>query len=106
MRESRHLHLQESAENAKIATCPECQVGHLKRKYLTYLTWMAEELITVPDFPAWVCDVCGYREYDPTALKRLNVLLNPNLGRKSREYGAAASRKHTDHLTPPVSGME
>ncbi|NSW53324.1 MAG: YgiT-type zinc finger protein [Anaerolineae bacterium] len=106
MRESNHLHPQETADSTASATCRECQVGHLKRKYLTYLTWMGPELVTVPDFPAWVCDVCGYREYDLNALKRLNVILNPGLGRRLPEYGRAASRKRTDHLNPPLPGIE
>ena len=41
--------------------CPECQTGVVHLQYLTYFTWLNEELITVPNFPAWVCDVCGKR---------------------------------------------
>jgi YgiT-type zinc finger domain-containing protein len=61
--------------------CNECQAGHLRRRYLTYFTWLGDELITVPDFPAWVCDVCGRREYDVHAVNQLSLLLNPNAGR-------------------------
>lgn len=63
--------------------CTECPAGHLTRQYITYFTWLGEELITVPDFPAWVCDVCGRREYDLHALNQLNLLLNPNAGKPS-----------------------
>ena len=66
-----------------IAPCPECQTGVLRLRYLTYSTWLNNELITVPNFPAWVCDVCGRREYDPRAIKWLNTLLNPEAGRRS-----------------------
>ena len=52
--------------------------------YITYFTWLAGELITVPDFPAWVCDVCGRREYDGQAIAQLNILLNPNTGSSSK----------------------
>lgn len=62
--------------------CPECQTGIVHLKYLTYFTWLNEELITVPDFPAWVCDVCGRREYDSRAIARLNTLLNHEAGRR------------------------
>ncbi len=61
--------------------CGECQAGQMHRAYLTYFTWLGEELITVPDFPSWVCDVCGRREYDANALNRLTLLLSPNAGR-------------------------
>jgi YgiT-type zinc finger domain-containing protein len=56
--------------------CSECQTGILRLEYLTYFTWLNEELITVPNFPAWVCDVCGRRAYDSRAVARLNTLLS------------------------------
>lgn len=31
--------------------------------------------ICVPDFPAWACDICGQREYDPFALAELQAML-------------------------------
>ena len=67
--------------NNSVALCPECQTGVLRLHSLTYFTWLNSELITVPNFPAWVCDVCGRREYDPRAIKWLNTLLNPETGR-------------------------
>ncbi|MBI1856039.1 MAG: YgiT-type zinc finger protein [Chloroflexi bacterium] len=44
--------------------CAECQAGMMRLRFITYFTWLGEELITVPNFPAWICDVCGRREYD------------------------------------------
>ncbi|MFC1879692.1 YgiT-type zinc finger protein [Chloroflexota bacterium] len=61
--------------------CTECQTGVLHLQYLTYFTWLNGELITVPNFPAWVCDVCGRREYDARAINWLNTLLNPDAGK-------------------------
>lgn len=63
--------------------CIECQAGQMRREYITYYTWLAEELITVPGFPAWVCDVCGRREYDNQALNQLSLILSPNAGKPS-----------------------
>ncbi len=60
--------------------CTECQAGQMRRVFVTYFTWLGDELITVPDFPAWRCDVCGRREYDLQALNQLSLLLNPNAG--------------------------
>ena len=60
--------------------CNECQAGQMHRRFLTYFTWLGDELITVPDFPAWMCDVCGRREYDVHALTQLSLLLAPNAG--------------------------
>ncbi|MFN2195532.1 MAG: YgiT-type zinc finger protein [Anaerolineales bacterium] len=63
-------------------TCPECQAGVLHLRHLTYFTQMEGELITVPNFPAWVCDMCGYREDDSRAENLLHILLNPRTGRR------------------------
>jgi len=65
--------------------CDECQAGQLHLQFVTYFTWLGDELITVPDFPAWRCDVCGRREYDLHALNQLSLLLNPNAGKPNRK---------------------
>jgi YgiT-type zinc finger domain-containing protein len=62
--------------------CPECHAGLMRLEYLTYFTWLNQELITVPNFPSWVCDICGRREYDGRAITWLNTLLQPNAGRR------------------------
>ncbi len=62
--------------------CPECHAGVYRLEYLTYFTWLNEQLVTVPNFPSWVCDVCGRREYDARAISWLNTLLSPNTGRR------------------------
>jgi YgiT-type zinc finger domain-containing protein len=67
--------------------CSECQAGVMHAKFLTYFTWLDEELVTVPNFPAWVCDVCGRREYDARAISLLATMLNPETGK------AAAARR-------------
>lgn len=61
--------------------CSECQAGQMHRALVVYYTWLGDDLITVPDFPAWVCDVCGRREYDLNALNQLSLILSPNAGK-------------------------
>lgn len=78
--------------------CPECQAGVMNLEYVTFFTWLNDELVSVPNFPAWVCDVCGRREYDARALTWLNTLLNHDLGRRARvrtrrRPGAAPSNR-------------
>jgi YgiT-type zinc finger domain-containing protein len=63
--------------------CRECQAGIVRLRHLTYFTYLNDELITVPNFPAWVCDVCGRREYDVRAITWLNTMLNPETGRRN-----------------------
>jgi YgiT-type zinc finger domain-containing protein len=80
--------------------CSECQTGVMRLRYLTYFTWLNEELITVPNFPAWVCDVCGRREFDSRAITRLNTLLNHEAGSRTRSrWKTGKPRKNR-----PVSG--
>jgi len=67
-------------EEAPVFPCNECQVGSMRLTYITYFTWLDEELVTVPGFPAWVCDMCGKREYDDRAVNWLTALLSPNAG--------------------------
>ena len=64
-------------------------------KYMTYFTWLGDELITVSNFPAWVCDVCGKREYDPHAMNQLNLLLNPNAGRPTKQKPHVRPRRQS-----------
>lgn len=64
--------------------CVECGAGVMRLNHITYFTWLHDELVTVPNFPAWVCDVCGRREFDPRAVAWLNALLNPAAGRKPK----------------------
>jgi YgiT-type zinc finger domain-containing protein len=61
--------------------CTECQAGVMHMRHITYFTWLDEELVTVPGFPAWVCDICGRREYDARAISWLVAILNPETGK-------------------------
>ena len=58
--------------------CRECQVGMLQPRPVSYFTAQNGQLISVPDFPAWVCDVCGTTEYDSSALAELHAMLEAN----------------------------
>jgi YgiT-type zinc finger domain-containing protein len=56
----------------------------LRPRLITYFTYLGDELITVPNFPAWICDVCGKRDYDEKAISWLTMLLNPAAGKPAR----------------------
>src|SRR5512140_982662 len=73
--------------------CTECQAGVMRLDFITYFTWLADELITVPNFPAWICDVCGKREYDPRALNQLNLLLSPSAGQPTSRRPLSRPRR-------------
>jgi YgiT-type zinc finger domain-containing protein len=84
-------------------TCHECQMGRMRHRLITYITWLGDDVITVPDFPAWVCDVCGLRIYDGNALNKLSLLLSPNAGRptqRSTKLISQPSRKKPQPSRP------
>jgi YgiT-type zinc finger domain-containing protein len=72
--------------------CSECQAGYMHRRYLTFFTYLDDELVTVPNFPAWVCDLCGRREYDTHALNQLVLILSPNAGKPPRRRRGTPKR--------------
>ncbi len=80
--------------------CPRCQAGILHLRYVTYYTRLDDELLVVPNFPAWQCDVCGYLEYDAAALNHLHVLLSAPL---QHEHRAARKGKSKSPRAKPPS---
>jgi len=82
--------------------CNECHAGNLQPRRLTYFTWIGSQLISVPHFPAWVCDVCGRREYDMKAVMWLDMILDPNAGKptKKRRGTPRPPRPQTGALRP------
>lgn len=66
--------------------CPECQLGTLRGSRAFYFTQLRGQPVCIPGFPAWICDFCGYREYDPHAVANLHAMLwsSRPLGRTHR----------------------
>jgi hypothetical protein len=58
-------------------TCPDCMVGTLQPRTVIYYAFLDSVLLSIPDFPAWVCDVCRHCEYDEEALSDLRAILGP-----------------------------
>lgn len=79
--------------------CTECQAGIMHLRFVTYFTWLAEQPIMVPNFPAWICDVCGRREYDEKSLSWLTMLLNPDAGKPTAHKPVTRRRP----ARPPAS---
>ena len=90
---------QENDLSENYSVCHECKTGVMHLEYITYFTRLDQELITVPNFPAWVCDMCGLREYDTRAVSWLNTLLNPATGKK-RPYQRKAGPAPIDRPQP------
>ncbi|MDX1379106.1 MAG: YgiT-type zinc finger protein [Anaerolineales bacterium] len=78
------MNTQSSSDRPKSLPCNSCSAGIMHIRPVTYFTWLGEDLVTVPNFPAWVCDMCGKREYDENAVSVLAMLLNPEAGKPTR----------------------
>lgn len=78
--------MRHSIQRSKVF-CPACQVGNFHLKLVTYYAWHGEDLITVPDFPGWVCDVCNRIEYDEKAILQLRSLLESSTDARVVEFG-------------------
>jgi YgiT-type zinc finger domain-containing protein len=81
--------------------CSECQAGVMHLQHITYFTWLDEELVTVPNFPAWVCDLCGRREYDSHAISWLVTILNPETGKTQAPKRRPQLRRKNRHGPRP-----
>ena len=68
----------DSEQDAGFDSCPECQVGELHPGAVPYYATLDGNLVTVPQFPAWICDVCRHCEYDENALEELRAILGPS----------------------------
>jgi YgiT-type zinc finger domain-containing protein len=84
-----------------VISCGECRTGKMTRRGVTYYAWSNQELITVPDFPAWVCDICGRREYDLNALHHLNIVLRTA---ENREFKRPRTVPPPAEKPPPQTG--
>jgi len=65
------------------------------------MTWVGNDLITVPNFPAWICDICGDRTYDTHAMAQLTMLLNAETG-SPVQPGFQLTEKNPPASTPPA----
>jgi hypothetical protein len=55
--------------------CPNCQVGICHPVPGLFLSVHEGYLVSVPDIPAWQCDVCQFQEFDRDRLVQLDTLL-------------------------------
>jgi YgiT-type zinc finger domain-containing protein len=92
--------MRRSIQKSKVF-CPACQVGNYHLKLVTYYAWHKNDLITVPDFPSWVCDVCNRLEYDEKAVNQLRSLLASSTDARVVEH----SRKKPKSLQSSVKNQ-
>ena len=89
-------------EPAPIQPCLNCQGGRKHLGSATLMTWLGDDLVTVPNFPAWICDMCGHRSYDSHALAQLSLLLNPEAGTPVQPTPIPIEKQPPATTPPPV----
>jgi len=56
-------------------SCPRCQIGYLQPEKATYAYVHNGMLLSVPNMPAWKCDICQYQEFDYDAITQVEALV-------------------------------
>ncbi len=81
--------------------CPHCQTGTLRPRRVVFARWHGDQFITIPNFPGWVCDVCGEREYDAVALEQVQSVLGAEHDLRRETAGRPVPRRAPGHRLPP-----
>ncbi len=55
--------------------CPRCQIGNLLPVQATYASVHKGMLLSVPNVPAWKCDICHYQEFDYDVITWVEMLV-------------------------------
>ncbi len=58
--------------------CPRCFIGRLDVKRAAFISVHQQQLVVLPNAIAYICDICGYQEFDDSAVKALSDWLLDN----------------------------
>ena len=72
--------------------CEECGIGRCRPVQTPYLLKLGKHMLVMPDSPAYVCDICGYRFFDDEFLTGVHYLL---------EQAASESRRRARRRQAP-----
>lgn len=85
-------------------SCPQCHVGLLHPRKVMFFGTHRGEPVSVPNVPAWVCDVCRYREFDGVALSDLQLAFGRDEPIRSKPPKSNDNAGGTRPLPPTESG--
>jgi len=60
--------------------CEKCRIGHYHLTSAPYLRWLDDQIMVIPDSPAYACDICDNMVYDANFLDKLQMLLDQLAG--------------------------
>lgn len=82
--------------------CQECRVGRYRPLARVYIYWVGQQIISFPNAPAFVCDVCKHTYYDTHFLNSMEFLLDE----LTAEHPAAAQEKMQQSVTEQSPGWQ
>jgi YgiT-type zinc finger domain-containing protein len=86
--------------------CPYCHLGHMRPRMAVYVRQFGETLVNVPNTPAWECDVCHHRQFEPASVQRIEMLVG-QAGPPPNHYRPTPDRKSIANTTPkPAKGTK
>jgi YgiT-type zinc finger domain-containing protein len=85
-------------------TCPHCLTGTLRLKRVVFAAWHGGQFVTLPNFPGWVCDLCGEAEYDALALEQVLAVLGPEAALRRESARLARPSPRLARWAPRPSG--
>jgi YgiT-type zinc finger domain-containing protein len=98
-------------DSKDVFVCQTCHIGHVNLRLTTYIQQYGETLISVPNTPAWICDVCHEQQFDASSIQRIELLVGqagppPNRYRpKDKESSQAKqradSKNNSRKMSPP-----
>ena len=92
--------MRENQPTPQSIPCSACRIGEMRPTKVTYFAFARGRMITIPDFPAWKCDICKKCEFDIDALEKLTLLLNPPI---RTEKSAPRGKSTGDSLSPKTT---
>ena len=80
--------------------CPACHLGRMHHRMTVYSRQFGETIVSVPNTPAWECDVCHEREFDPIAVQRIELLVG-QAGPPPNRYKASDKSRPVETISAP-----
>jgi hypothetical protein len=73
-------------------TCPRCQIGLLNARPLPFTLIENGIPLNVARMPALLCDICGYREFNRTSVRQLQMMAGLTRSRRARKGTSTRAR--------------
>jgi YgiT-type zinc finger domain-containing protein len=90
----------------ELKRCDICRIGHCQSVKAPYLYWVDDQVMVMPNSPAWACDICGQVYFEPTFLVRIERLLQEleSSVESRRATQRVIQREEADSWHPSRSG--